>query len=253
MNFRSDYRTKHPRSVSSPNCNFQQMHQEIPVTEKESSIGTNIGPHANYPLSGSNVNVNDVVNVEELMDDNEEDKISTDDEQEYHEVDDEESDQSLEEEAEMQRMANINVNADIAEKSTEYEIVHLNIHGRAVPKKRRRFPKGYKIPESRPPRDIGTIEKAMRNAPKHITVHIFEPKLGMVFDSRAEAYKFYNLYSWEVGFGIRFGSFAKNRVNQMRTMQEIVCEKEGFDKRCKNNSKRMHCKDAPNRRSRLVC
>lgn len=78
----------------------------------------------------------DVVNVEELMDDNEEDKISTDDEQEYHEVDDEESDQILEEEAEMQRMANINVNADIAEKSTEYEIVHLNIHGRAVPKKR---------------------------------------------------------------------------------------------------------------------
>ena len=48
----------------------------------------------------------------------------------------------------------------------------------------------------------------------------------MVFDSRAEAYKFYNLYSWEVGFGVRFGSFAKNRVNQMRTMQEIVCEKE---------------------------
>ena len=66
----------------------------------------------------------------------------------------------------------------------------------------------------------------MRNAPKCNTIHIFKPKVGMVFDSRAEAYKFYNLYSWEVGFGVRFGSFAKNRVNQMRTMQEIVCEKE---------------------------
>ena len=66
----------------------------------------------------------------------------------------------------------------------------------------------------------------MRNAPKRNTIHIFEPKVGMVFDSRAEAYKFYNFSSWEVGFGVRFGSFAKNRVNQMRTMQEIVCEKE---------------------------
>jgi len=91
---------------------------------------------------------------------------------------------------------------------------------------RRHFLKGYEILESRPRRDIGTIEKAMRNAPKHNTIHIFEPKVGMVFDSRAEAYKFYNLNSWEVGFGVRFGSFAKNRVNHMRTMQEIVCEKE---------------------------
>lgn len=91
---------------------------------------------------------------------------------------------------------------------------------------RRRFPKGFNIPDSRPPRDIGTIEKAMRKSRKNKADHIFEPKLGMVFDSRAEAYKFYNLYSWEVGFGIRYGSFAKNRVNQMRTMQEIVCEKE---------------------------
>lgn len=66
----------------------------------------------------------------------------------------------------------------------------------------------------------------MRNAKQRKTTHIFEPKLGMVFDSRAEAYQFYNLYSWEVGFGIRFGSFAQNRVNKMRTMQELVCEKE---------------------------
>lgn len=83
------------------------------------------------------------------------------------------------------------------------------------------------MPDCRPARDIGTIEKAMRRAKKgKIGIHIFEPKLGMVFDSRAEIYNFYNLYSWEVGFGIRFGSFAKNRVNQMRTMQELVCEKE---------------------------
>ncbi|RLM79844.1 hypothetical protein C2845_PM12G14680 [Panicum miliaceum] len=34
-------------------------------------------------------------------------------------------------------------------------------------------------------------------------------------------------YSWEVGFGIRFGTSSRNRVNKYRTMQELVCEKEG--------------------------
>ncbi|RLM91359.1 hypothetical protein C2845_PM08G13040 [Panicum miliaceum] len=64
----------------------------------------------------------------------------------------------------------------------------------------------------------------------------------MVFDSRIEAYKFFNLYSWEVGFGIRFGTSVRNRVNKYRTMQEIVCEKEGFDHRCTSSSKREHRK-----------
>lgn len=91
---------------------------------------------------------------------------------------------------------------------------------------RKRWPKGVKPLESRQPRDIGAIEKAMRNAQNRATTHIFEPVLGMVFDSRAEAYQFFNLYSWEVGFGIRFGSSARNRVNKYRTMQELVCEKE---------------------------
>lgn len=91
---------------------------------------------------------------------------------------------------------------------------------------RKRWLKGVKPPESRQPRDIGAIEKAMRNAQNRATTHIFEPVLGMVFDSRAEAYQFFNLYSWEVGFGIRFGSSARNRVNKYRTMQELVCEKE---------------------------
>ena len=76
------------------------------------------------------------VNVVELTGDDEEDNISNDDENEYHQADDEESDQVVEEEAETQRMANININADIGDKSTEYEIVDINIHGRAVQKKR---------------------------------------------------------------------------------------------------------------------
>ena len=76
------------------------------------------------------------VNVVELNGDDEEDNISNDDENEYHQADDEESDQVEEEEAETQRMANININADIGDKSTEYEIVDINSHGCAVQKKR---------------------------------------------------------------------------------------------------------------------
>lgn len=36
-----------------------------------------------------------------------------------------------------------------------------------------------------------------------------------------EAYSFYNLYSWELGFGIRYG---KSRLNvHKKCMQEILC------------------------------
>ncbi|CAN6213783.1 unnamed protein product [Urochloa humidicola] len=109
-------------------------------------------------------------------------------------------------------------------------------------KKRIRWPKGVDPPDCRLPRAMGTIEKAMRNSKNRIGPFIFEPVLGMVFDSRAEAYQFYNLYSWEVGFGIRFGTSARNRVNKYRTMQELVCEREGFDSRCTSSSKRNYCK-----------
>ena len=48
------------------------------------------------------------------------------------------------------------------------------------------------------------------------------PSIGTSFDSIDEAYEFYNLYSWEVGFGVRP---AKSRlsVDRKRCMQEIMC------------------------------
>lgn len=33
--------------------------------------------------------------------------------------------------------------------------------------------------------------------------NVANPVIGTSFDSIDEAYNFYNLYSWEVGFGIR--------------------------------------------------
>ena len=52
--------------------------------------------------------------------------------------------------------------------------------------------------------------------------HVVSPKIGTEFDSLDEAYEFYNVYSWEIGFSIRL---AKSRLNVQRTrcMQEIVC------------------------------
>ncbi|TVU19550.1 hypothetical protein EJB05_35702 [Eragrostis curvula] len=103
--------------------------------------------------------------------------------------------------------------------------------------KRKRWPKGSTPPNCRKPRGMGSIEKAMRNAPNRTTEFIFEPVLGLVFDSTAEAFQFYNLYSWEIGFGIHLGSFSENRVNGRRTMQQL-----GFDSRCTKSSKRIGCK-----------
>lgn len=39
------------------------------------------------------------------------------------------------------------------------------------------------------------------------------PELGLIFDSPGEGYNFQNLYSWEIGFGIRYG---KSRLNTER-------------------------------------
>lgn len=36
------------------------------------------------------------------------------------------------------------------------------------------------------------------------TKHIFEPIIGMVFDSREAARKFYDMYSWEICFGVEY-------------------------------------------------
>lgn len=62
----------------------------------------------------------------------------------------------------------------------------------------------------------------MRKYAEEPSKNVVRPTLGLTFDSLGEAYDFYNLYSWETGFGIRYG---KSRLNVERTkcMQEIVC------------------------------
>lgn len=72
---------------------------------------------------------------------------------------------------------------------------------------------------------------------------------GLCFDSLPEAYKYFNLYSWEVGFGIRYGkgcnykrkSGPKKDV-EYGTMQQIVCGCQGLPKKKNTCSIRCDCK-----------
>jgi hypothetical protein len=66
------------------------------------------------------------------------------------------------------------------------------------------------------------LEVAIRGYAEKLGDNVIDPCLGTTFDSLNEAYDFYNLYSWEHGFGIRYG---KSRLNAEKTkcMQEIVC------------------------------
>ncbi|XBJ22436.1 hypothetical protein VPH35_000829 [Triticum aestivum] len=69
---------------------------------------------------------------------------------------------------------------------------------------------------------VSALEKTLRGYTEKRTDTVVVPAVGYTFDSLGEAYDFYNLYSWEIGFGIRYG---KSRLNVERTkcMQEIVC------------------------------
>jgi hypothetical protein len=67
------------------------------------------------------------------------------------------------------------------------------------------------------------VELALRNSSTRGTKYILEPVIGTSFDSLAEAYEFYNLYSWEVGFGIRYGKSYTNGKHY-RSSQELICQ-----------------------------
>jgi hypothetical protein len=67
------------------------------------------------------------------------------------------------------------------------------------------------------------MEAALRASVENMTSQIFNATAGLVFDSLEEAYESYNLYSWEVGFGIRYGNSNINGGNKYKTKQIIEC------------------------------
>lgn len=78
-------------------------------------------------------------------------------------------------------------------------------------------------PDCRNPRDMGALEIALRTRCHKLTENIFEPILGMVFDSKEEAYDFYNMYSWELRFGIIYNRSRSSTAKKQISMQELTC------------------------------
>jgi hypothetical protein len=70
---------------------------------------------------------------------------------------------------------------------------------------------------------MGAIEVALRNAPYRKTKYIFEPLVGLTFDSEEEAYQFYNMYSREVGFGIKKKGILNNNKARNQTSRDLLC------------------------------
>ncbi|KAG2542043.1 hypothetical protein PVAP13_9NG672600 [Panicum virgatum] len=66
------------------------------------------------------------------------------------------------------------------------------------------------------------LEKALKGFVIRKHGLVVQPSVGMHFDSMAEAFEFYNLYSWEVGFGIRYDRSRRNS-ERTKTIQDIVC------------------------------
>ncbi|XP_044418290.1 protein FAR1-RELATED SEQUENCE 5 isoform X1 [Triticum aestivum] len=85
---------------------------------------------------------------------------------------------------------------------------------------------------------MSALEQTIRKYAEEPTKSVIRPELGLTFDSLGEAYDFYNLYSWEIGFGIRYGN---SRINAERSksMQEIVCGCSG--KPAAENSRSCRC------------
>ncbi|XP_066394206.1 uncharacterized protein [Miscanthus floridulus] len=92
-------------------------------------------------------------------------------------------------------------------------------------KKRRRDKIAPNIKHFRMPSGLGAVERAMRQFCDKKEGHIFEPRVGLEFDSEAEAIEFYNLYSWEVGFGIRRGNVDGNKDGYI-TVRDVVCQRQ---------------------------
>ncbi|CAM0876570.1 unnamed protein product [Alopecurus aequalis] len=100
-----------------------------------------------------------------------------------------------------------------------------------------------RVPDERetPAGHVSALEKALTGFAERQTDAVVYPAVGTSFDSLLEAYDFYNLHSWEMGFGIRYG---KSRLNAMRSksMQEIVCGRSGKpNSDMKSSSKSVRC------------
>ncbi|OQU86059.1 hypothetical protein SORBI_3003G007000 [Sorghum bicolor] len=108
-----------------------------------------------------------------------------------------------------------------------------------IPLRRKRGKHG---PEARiAPLEENPVTQAMKSYINRLGEPVFLPAVGMEFNSAKEAKDFYNLYSWEIGFGIRKGRNRTNENNYM-TRQDLVCSCEGLPTNINASSCRTGCK-----------
>ncbi|XP_051189262.1 protein FAR1-RELATED SEQUENCE 11 [Lolium perenne] len=87
---------------------------------------------------------------------------------------------------------------------------------------------------------VSALEKSFRGFAERKSVEIVNPCVGLTFDSIGEAYDYYNLYSWECGFGIRYGK-SRTNVKGTKSMQELLCVCAGKPKEVNTTSCRCQC------------
>lgn len=66
------------------------------------------------------------------------------------------------------------------------------------------------------------LEQALMKFADRKSDYIISPEVGTEFDNVDEAYEYYNLYSWECGFGIRWG---KKRYSEKNESRKVPLEK----------------------------
>ncbi|KAL6591476.1 hypothetical protein ACP70R_049979 [Stipagrostis hirtigluma subsp. patula] len=101
--------------------------------------------------------------------------------------------------------------------------------------------RGVTGPDARINPSESAITVAIRNAAGRGGGSIFYPSVGTTFNSCEEGRDFYNLYSWEVGFGVRYHRSKKNTLGY-RTKVDITCSCEGHDKNRNTRSCRTGCR-----------
>ncbi|TVU02722.1 hypothetical protein EJB05_51754, partial [Eragrostis curvula] len=93
---------------------------------------------------------------------------------------------------------------------------------------------------------MGAIDAALKNSGTKGL--LFLPKIGMTFHSLGDAYQFYNLYSWEVGFSIRMAtnsnkaSYVTVDGEKLKNMQQYACRRSGKPGRNVRSTTRCGCK-----------
>ncbi|XP_037443706.1 protein FAR1-RELATED SEQUENCE 6-like [Triticum dicoccoides] len=89
---------------------------------------------------------------------------------------------------------------------------------------------------------VGAVENGIRSYCEDTSVQMLRPVVGMKFSSIAEAYDFYNTYSWVLGFSIRNGDNYITIRTCVQIMQEFTCQRAGFNKNTKYATTRCGCK-----------